>query len=498
MKTLVTWLGQHDLGALSKDKTNGPIWSAVTRENFERVIIISNYDGISEEYKSNLEKNFSCNVYLHRVGLDNPTDLDAIYKITKDVLIKNKAEKIEYEDLFFLLSSGTWAMATNWILLSQSEFPAILMQTALLDKKEIVKKVNIPFDISSRLLTKAIEKQDNSILNFQKDFNTNLKSNIDWKTPEMVTLIKNANIASKRILPTLIFGDQGTEKDAVANIIFEINKDKAKNYKLFTLDFNQLGEEEFLSQIDVIFKSKPNMSVKTADVKIPVIYLPDIENLSIKAQKFLNSILKDYFSSENFKSFHLITSSSEKLVTEMQNGNFDMTLFHRLAQLILKIPSLKERKYDLENLIYETLDKTNEILFGEDVSSYKKLTPSAIGILKSHNWPGNIEELKSFFSRLVAINTEKLLDESCILSSLINYESISTTRETILFKPIENGIDLNEVIKNVVQHYFPRAMDAASGSKIKAAKLLGFTNHQTMANWINRYNVNISNDVNRG
>ena len=175
-------------------------------------------------------------------------------------------------------------MATNWILLSQSEFPAVLMQTALLDEKEIVKKVDVPFDISSRLLTQAIEKQDNSILNFQKDFNTNLKSNIDWKTPEMVTLIKNANIASKRFLPTLIFGDQGTEKDAVANIIFEVNKDKAKNYKLFTLDFNQLGEEEFLNQLDIIYKSKPNMSVKTS-MNIPIIYLPDIENLSIKVQK---------------------------------------------------------------------------------------------------------------------------------------------------------------------------------------------------------------------
>ena len=65
----------------------------------------------------------------------------------------------------------------------------------------------------------------------------------------------------------------------------------------------------------------------------------------------------------------------------MQSGNFDMTLFHRLAQLILKNPfSQKKEKYDLENLIYETLDKTNKVIFGEDFSSYKKLTPSAIGI----------------------------------------------------------------------------------------------------------------------
>ena len=47
---------------------------------------------------------------------------------------------------------------------------------------------------------------------------------------------------------------------------------------------------------------------------------------------------------------------------------------------------------------------------------------------------------------------------------------MSTTNENILFKPMESGIDLNEVIASVVQHYFPRAMDAANGSKIKAAK----------------------------
>ena len=80
--------------------------------------------------------------------------------------------------------------------------------------------------------------------NFKKHFN----SNVNWKTPEMVTLIKNANIASNRFLPTLILGDQGTEKDVIANTIFEVNKQKAKNHKLFTLDFNQLGEEEFINQ----------------------------------------------------------------------------------------------------------------------------------------------------------------------------------------------------------------------------------------------------------
>ena len=61
-----------------------------------------------------------------------------------------------------------------------------------------------------------------------------------------------------------------------------------------------------------------------------------------------------------------------------------------------------------------------------------------------------IEELKSFFARLVAINTEKLLDESYYLASLINYEAMSTTNENILFKPMESGIDLNEVIASVV------------------------------------------------
>ena len=95
---------------------------------------------------------------------------------------------------------------------------------------------------------------------------------------------------------------------------------------------------------------------------------------------------------------------------------------------------------------------------------------------------------------MVAINSETLLDESCILASLINYEAMSITKESVLFRPMESGINLNEVIASVVQHYLPRAMDAANGSKIKAAKLLGFTNHQTMANWINRYNVNVSKE----
>ena len=498
MKTLITWLGQHDLGALDKEKTNGPIWAALTKEKFQKIIIISNYKTGVKSYTENLIKNFDIDVNIYEVDLADPTDWATISNITREVLFKNNIDQIEFESLFFLLSSGTWAMAANWILLSQSEFPANLIQTALIEGIEIVKLVNVPFEISSRLLLKTIERQDETILKFKNNFNIQSHLTINWQTPEMLTLIKNANIASQRFLPTLILGDNGTEKDVIANAIFEINKDKAINYKPFIIDYNQIGEDNFIMELNDIFESKSNISSNKTDQQIPIIYLPDIDNLSVKAQKFVKSLLKDFLSKENYKSFHLISSCSHNLIEKMKNGQFDMILFHRLSHLMLKIPALYERALDLESIIKAVLERTNKAIFGEDKKAYKEISPSGLGILKSHKWPGNIEELDSFISRLVAINYDIILGEAEILASLINFDSFSHKKETILFKPINDGLDLNEVIASVVQHYLPRAMDAAEGSKIKAAKLLGFTNHQTMTNWVNRYNVNVPSTLNRG
>lgn len=62
-------------------------------------------------------------------------------------------------------------------------------------------------------------------------------------------------------------------------------------------------------------------------------------------------------------------------------------------------------------------------------------------------------------------------------------------RDGILGRDISQGIDIDEIIKEVSVHYIERALKENQGNKSKTAAMLGLKNYQTLNNWIEKYNV---------
>jgi DNA-binding protein Fis len=56
---------------------------------------------------------------------------------------------------------------------------------------------------------------------------------------------------------------------------------------------------------------------------------------------------------------------------------------------------------------------------------------------------------------------------------------------------IGGGFKLQNLFKELAQHYLSRAMDEAHGNKSKAAELLGLSSYQTLTNWLSRYGVSL-------
>jgi transcriptional regulator with PAS, ATPase and Fis domain len=59
----------------------------------------------------------------------------------------------------------------------------------------------------------------------------------------------------------------------------------------------------------------------------------------------------------------------------------------------------------------------------------------------------------------------------------------------VLGRPLGEGLDLQEIMTSVADHYLRRALDEAHGNKTKAAKLVGLPSYQTLTNWMERYGV---------
>jgi two-component system nitrogen regulation response regulator NtrX len=95
----------------------------------------------------------------------------------------------------------------------------------------------------------------------------------------------------------------------------------------------------------------------------------------------------------------IISSTGRDLEREIAEGTFREDLFHRLAVVPLRVPALAERREDIPLLVRH---------FVEQISRSTGLPPRTIGddamaVLQSHDWPGNIRQLRNNVERLMIL-----------------------------------------------------------------------------------------------
>jgi DNA-binding NtrC family response regulator len=61
--------------------------------------------------------------------------------------------------------------------------------------------------------------------------------------------------------------------------------------------------------------------------------------------------------------------------------------------------------------------------------------------------------------------------------------------DSVLGRPLEQGISLPDLMASVARHYLERAMAQAHGNKSEASRLLGLGSYQTLSNWLQKYGV---------
>ena len=158
----------------------------------------------------------------------------------------------------------------------------------------------------------------------------------------------------------------------------------------------------------------------------------------------------------------VFTTTSKDLRNEIINGNFREDLFQRISVMQINLPSLKDRIDDLPNLFDYFNKKISENL-GKKVISFK----SNLTKLYSHNWDGNIRELRNLVERLIILsdgkqkNIAKIIDESIHInknneiSGIVNFDSpLKNAREQFERKYLmhqlkKNGSNVSKTAENI-------------------------------------------------
>jgi len=107
----------------------------------------------------------------------------------------------------------------------------------------------------------------------------------------------------------------------------------------------------------------------------------------------------------------VIAATNKKLSKEISKGRFREDLYHRLAVILINVPSLNERKDDIPILV----DHFSELIAEQQGNAKKQFSESALEMLKKYNWTGNIRELRNVVERLTILGQEIITKEDVLL-----------------------------------------------------------------------------------
>jgi DNA-binding NtrC family response regulator len=220
-----------------------------------------------------------------------------------------------------------------------------------------------------------------------------------------------------KVAPTdarvLITGQNGTGKELVAHWLHE----KSSRHKKPFIEVNcaaipsELIESELFGHVKGAFTSaNKDRAGKFEAANGGTLFLDEIGDMSLQAQaKVLRALQEQKVqrigSDKDVKvDVRVIAATNKNLKAEIKDHKFREDLYHRLAVILIPVPSLKERIEDMDLLVNHFL---NQIAKEQGIKP-KQIDQNAISELKDYDWPGNIRELRNVVERLTILGKAKI------------------------------------------------------------------------------------------
>ena len=224
----------------------------------------------------------------------------------------------------------------------------------------------------------------------------------------------------EKVAPTearvLITGPNGTGKELVAHWLHQ--KSERSNGPMIEVNCaaipSELIESELFGHVKGAFTSaNKDRAGKFEAANGGTIFLDEVGDMSLSAQaKVLRALQENKVqrvgSDRDIKvDVRVITATNKDLKKEIAEGNFREDLYHRLAVILIKVPSLNDRRDDIPLLI----DYFSEKISTEHGTAKKKFSTKAIHLLQEYDWTGNIRELRNVVERLIILGGKEISEE---------------------------------------------------------------------------------------
>jgi len=261
-----------------------------------------------------------------------------------------------------------------------------------------------------------------------------------------------------RVAPTdstiVITGESGVGKDVFARVIHQNSRRKQNNYVAVNCAAIPEGtiESELFGHIKGSFTgADKDRKGYFAEADKGTIFLDEIGELPITTQSKLLRILENgeiipVGSSKAIKvDVRVVAATNVNLYKAVEKGKFREDLYYRLNQVVINVPSLRERKDDIPILF--------RYFCAEHAEKYQvpriSLSQEATEYLKNYRWKGNVRELKNIAERISILEMNRNID----LHTLQKYIPILENLPMLTEQREENTESRDDIIRMVLQNH---------------------------------------------
>ena len=277
----------------------------------------------------------------------------------------------------------------------------------------------------------------------------------------------------------LISGESGTGKELIAKAIHNLSKRASQPFLAINcaaLSPSLLEAELFGHKKGAFTDAKENRKGFFEICSDGTLFLDEIGEMPLQLQAKILRVLQErevtpVGSCNTVKvSTRVIAATNRDLDYERDKGKFREDLYYRLSVLHLHLPSLKDRKEDIESLV----DNFVQIFNQKFNKKIRRPNNNVFARIKSYSWPGNIRELRNAIERAVILTDSNEMR----LEDLLPYKELEKSSVNVcqdeanqdFFVMPENFMEAKKVFERT---YIKKILKISSGNITEAARLSG-------------------------
>jgi two-component system nitrogen regulation response regulator NtrX len=297
-------------------------------------------------------------------------------------------------------------------------------------KKGAYDFIQKPLDLNRILVSvrnasnqQALQKETKTL---RKKINKSAGSSIVGDSNAIMEIKKMIDTVAPTEARVLITGGNGSGKELVARQLHE--KSERAQGPFIEVNCAAIPTELIESELFGHEKGSFTSAIKTRQGKFELadngtLFLDEIGDMSMAAQaKVLRALQESKITrvggDKDFKvNVRVFAATNKDLRKEIEAGNFREDLFHRLSVIVMRVPSLSERKEDIPMLAEHFLN-----LIAEEYGQPKKdITASALKALQELKWTGNVREFRNVMERLVILSGKTIDDKMVKAYAIPNF-----------------------------------------------------------------------------